>query len=43
MKGGDILDFWKGGILRKGWAITPLTNYAQDIKQNVLLSSYLDN
>ena len=36
MKGGDILDFWKGGNLRKGWVdlekggggMTPLTNYA---------------
>ena len=35
MKGGDILDFWKGGDLRKGGGVdlekggmTPLTNYA---------------
>ena len=34
MKGGDILDFWKGGNLRKGegvdlekGAMTSLTNY----------------
>ena len=27
-KGGDILDFWKGGSLRKGGGgRTPLTNY----------------
>ena len=28
MKGGDILDFKKGGNLRKG-GMTPLTNYAE--------------
>ena len=34
MKGGDILDFWKGGILEKGGGcdlekggMTPLTSY----------------
>ena len=27
MKSGDILDFWKGGNLREGGGMTPLTNY----------------
>ena len=27
MKGGNILDFWKGGIDLEKWGMAPLTNY----------------